>query len=196
MRELDVVRGRYRSVVTYLEMRSPPRLEPRRQAMPETRIVHWQRPSLEDYLALFRRVGDRWLWHGRLELTPDEIERVIQAPATEIFRLEADGDAVGFCELDRSRPSEVEIGYFGVIPECLGQGLGEHLMREVLARVWTADELGRLWLHTCTEDDPRALSFYRRMGFVPYREETVWVHDPRLRGLLPRSAGPHVPIPE
>ena len=55
---------------------------------------------------------------------------------------------------------------------------------------WARSETRRLWLHTCTADDPAALRFYQRKGFVPYARGLEIVTDPRLRGLHPETAGP------
>jgi hypothetical protein len=38
------------------------------------------------------------------------------------------------------------------------------------------------------------LAFYIAAGFRPFREEDILVDDPRLTGLLPRTAAPHVPL--
>ncbi|MEX0368657.1 MAG: GNAT family N-acetyltransferase, partial [Ruegeria sp.] len=43
-------------------------------------------------------------------------------------------------------------------------------------------------------DHPRALDFYRRSGFTPVRQEVEVMADPRLNGVLPKDAAPHVPL--
>jgi hypothetical protein len=51
-------------------------------------------------------------------------------------------------------------------------------------------------VHTCTLDHPNALGFYLRSGFTPYARSVEIADDPRLHGVLPRSAAPHVPVME
>lgn len=194
-RDIDREGGRYRSVVTYLEMLEPPAGPPPAPPRDDVRPERWHEPGLDDYLALFHRVGDRWLWYGRLTAEPEDILRLIRSPAHELWRLWTDAGVAGLCELDRSRPGEVELAYFGLVPECIGSGLGGFFLRAMLHEAWRAD-VRRVWLHTCTEDHPHALAVYRRVGLRPYHEEVEWVPDPRLRGLVPRDAGPHVPIAE
>jgi GNAT superfamily N-acetyltransferase len=65
----------------------------------------------------------------------------------------------------------VEIAYFGLLPEFLGRGLGRYLLTEAATRAF---DLGasRVWLHTCTLDDPAALPNYRARGFEPFKTET------------------------
>ena len=52
----------------------------------------------------------------------------------------------------------------------------------------------RFWVHSCTLDSPAALAFYVRSGFTPYGREIEIFADPRLAGILPREAAPHVPL--
>jgi hypothetical protein len=39
-------------------------------------------------------------------------------------------------------------------------------------------------VNTCTFDHPRALPLYQKLGFVPYRQETQIIDDPRINGLI------------
>jgi hypothetical protein len=48
-------------------------------------------------------------------------------------------------------------------------------------------------VHTCTLDHPAALGFYRRHGFVPTKRTIETFPDPRLLGVLPADAAPHIP---
>lgn len=193
-RELDRDGGRYLSRVTHLEMDAcPAGDEP--DAPAGTLIETWHAPAVDAYLALFRRVGEPWLWYGRLRQSRESIAAHLRAPTTELYRLWVDEVLAGFVELDRSTPDETEIAYFGLVPGYPGRGLGGYLLRVAVQRAWRGD-IRRVWLHTCSEDHPDALAIYQHVGFRPFAVETQWVRDPRLAGLLPRSAAPHVPIPE
>lgn len=194
-RSIDRASGSYRSIVTFLEMRSPPASGPPEPPRSDVGVARWQRPELDAYLDLFHRVGDPWLWHGRLEQSHAAIERLLGAPDYEVWRLWADGGVAGLGELDRSHAGEVKLEYFGLVPEWIGHGLGGHFLRTLVHEAWRGDA-ERVWLHTCTEDHPGAVDVYRRVGFEPYDEQVEWVRDPRVRGLLPRDAGPHVPLAE
>jgi ribosomal protein S18 acetylase RimI-like enzyme len=52
----------------------------------------------------------------------------------------------------------------------------------------------RVWLHTCTNDHPAAIAFYRRCGFTPYKFAIEVMEDPRLSGAYPETAAPHIPL--
>lgn len=192
---IDRRHGRLLSVVSHLESWTPPSGPPPTPPQPDARVERWLTPDIDEYLRLFRRIGDPWLWYARLVGGHEGVERRIRADSYEIWRLRVGGVDQGLCEFDRACPGEVEIIYCGLVPECIGRGLGGFLLRSVLHEAWTED-VRRVWLHTCTEDHPDALDFYRHLGFRVFTKEAEWVPDPRLCGLLPRDAGAHVPLAE
>ncbi|MEW4467123.1 GNAT family N-acetyltransferase [Parasphingorhabdus sp. JC815] len=182
--------GKLAAVVTYFEMTQKPEIFGNKT---DLTLMAWDRPDLEEYRKLFRQVGDDWLWFGRLLLTDDELRSAIHDPNVKIFKAMYDGNTVGFVELDFSQPEQCEISYFGLIPEMNGKGRGSIMMAQTLERAWK-DGIKRVWLHTCTNDSPRAPVFYERVGFTAYKREIEIATDPRLSGHLPMDAGRHVPI--
>lgn len=190
MAKIEVPEGHLAVVVTYFEMTQRP-VFPGDQ--PDFTLTAWERPDLSEYRALFRQVGDEWLWFGRLLLTDEELRSAIHSPQTEIFRVQSGGKDIGFVELDFSQPEQCEIGYFGLIPEMNGKGYGGAVMAEALKHAWK-EGMERVWLHTCTHDSPHAMAFYQRAGFTAYKREVETHPDPRLTGHLPEDAGPHVPV--
>jgi GNAT superfamily N-acetyltransferase len=183
--------GKLASVVTYLEMTEPPPA-----STPDARHFTLQpidRSDLNGYRDLFRRIGSRWLWGSRLRLSDAELAAILSNPSVDVLQLIHDDRPAGLLELDRTRPPEVEISFFGIVEELIGRGAGRYLMAQALQLAWTGGTR-RVWLHTCSLDHPRALEFYMRAGFRPYaRALEVW-DDPRLTGVLPREAAPHVPL--
>ena len=180
------------TIVTSLEMRE----RPRPKAMPAAafRLVRWKQPAAEKYRALFRRVGAPWMWFSRLVMPEAELLAIIHDPAVEIFAVEdARGIEIGLLELDFRKAGEVEIGFFGLVTELTGKGHGNWLMAQALAMGWRKG-IERMWVHSCTLDHPGALAFYRRHGFVPFERAVETFADPRLAGILPRDAAPHVPL--
>lgn len=192
---IDRCNGRLLSVVTYLESWTPPSEPPPAPLEPELRLERWTTPDVDEYLRLFRRIGEPWLWYARLIGGREAVYRRLRAPDYEIWQLRDASGGVGLCEFDRSAPAEVRVVYCGVVPECIGSGFGGFLFRSALHEAWT-DDVRRVWLHTCTEDHPNALALYQHLGFEVYAREAEWLPDPRVRGLLPRDAGPHVPLAE
>ena len=184
--------GMIATVVTSLEMRERPR--PRMLPSSPFRLVRWKEPSPDRYRALFRRVGAPWMWFSRLVMTDDELTVLIHDAAVEIYAVEdRRGIEIGLLELDFRAPGEAEIAFLGFVPELAGKGHGDWLMTQTLTMGWRKD-VARMWVHTCTLDHPRALDFYRRQGFVPFARAIETFADPRLIGILPRDAAPHIPL--
>ncbi len=190
--------GKVAMVVTYLQsFVAPDRAE---IAAPQgVSLRRWAEVTRETYLDLFREIGTPWLWYGRLQKSAVEIDAILADPKDEIFVVERDGRISGLLELAVQPAGDVEISYFGLVPGQTGRGLGSWLMDQAQRIAWTRPETLRLWLHTCTADDPAALGFYQKMGFAPYARGLEIVTDPRLRGLHAADAGPRslpfIPLP-
>lgn len=80
--------------------------------------------------------------------------------------------------MDGRTPGETEIAYFGLMPRFMGRSLGGHLLTLAAERAWAlaaetapSGAAERIWLHTCTDDSPKALPNYRARGFAVYRTE-------------------------
>ncbi len=180
------------TVVTTLEMRARPPLRP----MPDSplRLVGWERPALDAYRTLFRRVGAPWLWFSRLVMDDRRLTAIIHDPDVAIFAVvDRGGIEVGMLELDFRAKGACELSYFGLVPELAGQGHGRWLMAQALSLGWRKD-VARVWVHTCTLDHPRALGFYLASGFVATKRTVETFADPRLDGTLPADIAPHVPL--
>jgi len=187
-----VPKGEIATIVTSLEMTTPPRPAP----LPPSpfRLERWRTPAAERYRALFRRVGAPWLWFSRLAMEDRALEAIVHDPAVEVFAVvDRQGIEIGMLELDFRAAATCELSFFGLVPELAGKGHGRWLMAQALGLGWRKG-VERLWVHTCTLDHPGALRFYRRSGFVPFAQAVETFADPRVAGLLPRDAAPHVPL--
>lgn len=159
---------------TYLEMRSPP--GEGAGATPNGAALEPLAPCpLPLYRRLYAEVGDPWQWHERRYWTDDALQAWLARPEVHVTVLSLHGVPAGYYELlehpiDRS----VEIAYFGLLPERVGQGLGGWFLRRAIEDAWSLRP-GRVWLHTCGLDHPAALPNYQRRGFQVTRTETVEV---------------------
>lgn len=188
----DIPAGKIAAVVTYLEMYELPQLRPEPVHGP-WRLRQVEHPDRDWYRRLYRRVGEDWLWFSRLFLSDTALLEILEHPGVEVYALEVEGADLGLLELDFRNEKDCELAFFGLAPELRGQGAGRWLMNRAITRAWT-QPIERLWLHTCTLDDPTALPFYQRSGFRPYCRQIEVADDPRLVGKSPREAAPHVPI--
>ena len=191
--EAAVPGGKLRTVVTYLAMDAAPRTPPPPPPAPGIAIRQRRDMPVEAYLRLYRAVGSDWLWWQRLVFDEPALAAHLRAAETEIYVTEVDGEPVGFAELDRRPAPDIELRYFGVIPSRIGTGHGGYMLAHALAAAWR-HRPRRVILNTCDWDHPGAVGFYEKHGFVFSHRETEFVDDPRLRGLLPRDAAPHIPL--
>jgi GNAT superfamily N-acetyltransferase len=186
--------GQIATIVTSLEMRARPM--PRPLPASPLRLVEWRTPDLAKYRALFRRVGEPWLWFSRLIMPDAALAAIIHDEGERIWAIvDPRGIEVGILELDFRTPGQCEISFFGLVPELTGGGHGRWLMEQALAAAWRKG-VARVWVHTCTLDSPSALGFYRKSGFTPYAQAIETFADPRLAGVLSRDAAPHIPLIE
>lgn len=119
----------------------------------------------DEYLEVYKKVGEDWGWTGRLKLSVDELQQVLKDVHVEVYYFYKGDELIGFFELDKHEAGKTEILYLGLLPEKTGQGLGKLLLGAALVH---ANEKGarQVWLHTCEYDHPGALDFYRKCGFV------------------------------
>lgn len=185
----DLPAGKIAAVVTYLEMRGPP-VAAIADPLPLRPVA---RPDLAWYRRFYAAIGLDWLWTSRLLMDEAKLAAILHHPGNELFVADGDAGEAGIVELDRRNPADVEISFFGLVPEATGQGLGPRMMAAALQEAWRP-ETRRVWLHTCTLDHPAALSFYRRCGFKPYRRALEVMDDPRISGAIPRKAAPRIPV--
>jgi len=190
----ELAPGRLAAVATFLEMHALPDLPPF-DPPPGASIRRIERPALDWYRRLFRSIGEPWLWFSRLEIGDGELSAILWHPRVEVHALSVGGRDCGLLELDFRVDSEAELAFLGVTPDLPGKGYGAMLLRAGIGRVWS-QPISRFWLHTCTLDHPAALRFYVRHGFRPYKRAIEIATDPRISGLLPRDAAPHIPLIE
>lgn len=155
----------------YLEMRDPAQL--RRSAVPDPAptIVRAEIPLPALNRFLYTTVGGPWHWRDRLPWTPERWMQWLDRPEHQTWVMYVSGTPAGYVELERQQAGNVEIAYFGVMPEFIGRRLGGHLLTVGIEQAWSMGAK-RVWVHTCTLDHPAALANYKARGMAVYKEET------------------------
>ena len=172
------------TVITYLEMTRPPAAPPPTVPAERLALLRAEPPTVPFYRFLYNTVGAPWLWYERRRLDDDALAAIVQDPQVEVYVLYVRGVPAGFSELDTRGLPDIELAYFGLMPEFMGRGLGPYLLRWTIDQGWF-HEPDRLWVNTCNHDHPAALALYQRAGFIPYDQKTIMIDDPRISGLVP-----------
>lgn len=182
--EISPQGGRIETVVTYLEMTTPPERAATPPPCPHLEVRRAHAPMLSFYRYLYDAVGREWTWTERKLLADEQLRAIIEHPEVEVNVLWRAGTPAGYVELDCRRFPEAQIAYFGLVPAFVGRGLGRYLLDWAIFDAWRRGPR-RLWVHTCDLDHPRALPLYRSLGFRPYRtrrEPVVSPPDARQSG--------------
>ena len=155
---------------TYLQMVSPDQLRPVFSPGGNARIERVHRCPASFFRYLYREVGRLYHWVDRLGWDNKKISDYLGKTTISLWVMYVEGSPAGYFELSRQDDGSAEIAYFGLLQEFLGCGFGKHLLTEAVVRAWEAGA-NRVWLHTCTLDDPAALPNYLKRGFQPFNEE-------------------------
>jgi len=176
---------------TYLEMLSPAAFSDQRAPIRNPKFqVHeliertW-RFNRDMYLA----VGEKWKWIDKRPWTDEQWQDYANDSNLRTFAGYCDEALIGYYELKRSARSslrrqssevrgqfnqeDVEIAYFGLLPEFIGRGAGGALLTSAIENAWNwSPTPARVWVHTCNRDHPNALANYQARGFKIYKVVT------------------------
>jgi ribosomal protein S18 acetylase RimI-like enzyme len=173
---------RTRIVKHYLEITDPGQLRPARPVA-GMELLRAEHPCPELNRFFYTAVGGDWYWLERLPWAYEQWRTYLDRPEHETWFATLSGTPAGYFELETRPETGAEIAYFGLLPWCIGRGLGGRLLTAAVERAF-ARGAARVWLHTCSLDHPAAEPNYLARGFRVYREE-VYHED-----LPDRSPGP------
>jgi GNAT superfamily N-acetyltransferase len=161
---------RKRVTIHHLEMTEAP--DPGGSSTPpaDLRIHRAETPCPELNRFFYAAVGGAWYWIDRLGWSYARWMKWLSRPEVETWVASSGGNPAGYFELERQPGDQVELVYFGLLPQFIGKGIGGALLDAAIRRAW---EMGakRVWVHTCSLDHPRALEAYQRHGFRVFKEE-------------------------
>jgi GNAT superfamily N-acetyltransferase len=175
--------------VTYLEMLHRSELMPAKRPSVEMETKQAEIPCPELNRFFYTAIGGDWYWIDRLPWTYDQWAAYVSRPGHETWVAYVQGTPAGYFELEGELGGEVELAYFGILPQFIGQGIGGHLLTLAVQRAWERDP-PRVWLHTSSFDHPQALKNYLAHGFRIVRKDTCPKEIPdRSPGPWPGARG-------
>ena len=158
--------------IWHLEMRSPDELKPKRAKLKEFVITKAEIPSAELQRFLYTAVGRNWYWIDRLPWNLQEWHAWTDRPELHTFVAYLRGTPAGYYNLEEQADGDVEIVYFGLMPDFAGQGLGGAMLTDALEHAWALGAK-RIHVNTCSLDGPAALTNYQARGLKIFKTETV-----------------------
>ena len=174
---------------TYLEMRSPDALRSYYAGDAKLRFPRGRACATSFFRYLYREVGRAHHWVDRLAWSDEQVQARLDNANVTLWVMYVDGAPAGYAELERHPDGSIEIVYFGLLPEFTRRGLGKLMLTAAAERAWEQGT-SRVWLHTCTLDDPAALPNYVKRGFSPYKDEVYTVEIDEAELVTLRSATP------
>jgi RimJ/RimL family protein N-acetyltransferase len=157
-----------RETVTYVEMTALSQLVPAAPA-PGLTLKPVDRGSacIPDILS---RIGADYHWRSASRTEQEWVAWFAEHPDRMFWLLSLEGEPAGMLTYDLHPGGEAEIVTFGLLPEFVGRGLGGSALTLGVQQAWAlAPTVHRVWLHTSSKDNPRALPNYHRRGFRTFR---------------------------
>ncbi|MBB3701074.1 GNAT family N-acetyltransferase [Flammeovirga yaeyamensis] len=139
----------------------------------EVDVLPWQPKDTQEYLKVYKAVGDAWGWTGSTLLDEETLSRRIHSPSRIFYLLKVSDEVAGFIEFVLDDKKEVEILYFGLTPNFIGKKLGLPFLSTTIDKVIQLYDIKKVWLHTCEYDHPSAIKNYKKVGFEVIKEELV-----------------------
>ena len=156
--------------VHYRQATSRDQIRPKRSVDPSVITVKIDNPEPDFARWLYRTVGKKWYWVDRYYWNLDQWRDRFKDSAVSLWVMECDSKPVGYYEFEEQQGGDIELSYFGLLPNAIGKGLGGHMLADGLERAFDLGAL-RPWLHTCSLDHPNALSSYQAGGMELYKSE-------------------------
>lgn len=151
--------------IYYLKMNNNPNIIIEEDKRIHTKFLKLAVPiKVDAYLCYYRTVGEAYNWFDRILMEKTALQKIINAPKTEVFSYKILGEEAGFVEFVREK-EHTEILYFGLFPKFIGKGYGKQFLQEVIKKAW-ANNPKWIQLNTCKLDHPNALATYQKNGFV------------------------------
>ena len=119
----------------------------------------------------YESVGELWNWTDRISWSDKIWENWVNRENLLTWILLFRGTPAGYFELVTG-DNEVEIAYFGLLPQFLNKGLGGGFLSYAIKKAWEQNKK-RIWVHTCSLDHPNALNNYKSRGMQIFKTEIL-----------------------
>ena len=120
--------GSLETTITYLEMIEAPGHRPGPCPVKKTALLRADNTPVHFYRYLYETVGRDHIWYERNIMSDETLAALIHREGIEITVVYVGGAPAGYFELDLSDMPNVDLVYFGIIPDFISMGLGKWLL--------------------------------------------------------------------
>ena len=121
----------------------------------------------------YKNIGQKHRWVDRLVWTESQWIDYVSNKEIKTYIFKHKENLVGFFELIfHPQKKEVEIAYFGLLEEYQNKKLGSYLLFEAIKKSFI-ENIGRVWVHTCSLDHKNALNNYIARGMKIFKTENI-----------------------
>ena len=130
-------------------------------------------PNIELNKFFYKNIGKNHRWVDRLDWDNLKWISYLENKNVNTYILKLNNDLVGYFETiqDLSTKS-IEIGYFGILDDYIGNKFGSYLLSEAI-KICFQLKPKKVWVHTCSLDHKHALSNYLNRGLKIFKKETI-----------------------
>ena len=121
----------------------------------------------------YKNIGKNHKWVDRLIWSEEKWINYVSNKSVRTYVFKFNNDLVGVFELIfHSEKNETEIAYFGILEEYQNKKLGSYLLSEAI-KISFANNVNRVWVHTCSLDHKNALNNYISRGMKIFKTEIL-----------------------
>jgi ribosomal protein S18 acetylase RimI-like enzyme len=120
--------------ITYLEMRSQTQLRPSPPS--GLTVLEATQPCPELNRFFYAAIGGRWYWIDRRSWSYQQWADYLAQGTVRTWVGYLGGNPAGYFELSRTPDGSVEIAYFGLLCQFMGQGHGGYLLTQAIHQAW------------------------------------------------------------
>lgn len=156
----------------FLEMTAESDLRPSTRIQGTIEIRQQTVPDMDLSRHLYEAVGSEYHWTVRTPWTDEQWMERLCLENVEMWVAYEHEAIAGYFELSMDEKKNVELAYFGLLPQFIGRGIGGYLLTKAIRRAWQMGA-SRIWLHTSTRDHAHALVNYQARGFRVFNQVAI-----------------------
>ena len=84
-------------------------------------IIKENKIPINEYKAIYKSVGSKYNWIGRLKINETELLKIIHNNSVEIYLMKKNKKKIGFLEIDYRSSNEIKIVHLGIIENYIGK---------------------------------------------------------------------------